>query len=168
MSAQSEEKTFSINYPWVFAQTRMYPLNAVDPRMAFVLGEVRIPMSHPFPFHVGFCRSCVEVWEMRAPWDKDGTVVCPYTSHEQHGHLILVCDDGTAIMQTPIQSRPMLEFVFRLLAEHGTLSREEADTALLVLKESVKDLYTEMTKTEQMFVTMKEVENEVENLVWIS
>jgi hypothetical protein len=27
MSARSEEKMFTINYPWVFAQTRMYPAN---------------------------------------------------------------------------------------------------------------------------------------------
>lgn len=58
MTVHPEQKTFTINYPWVFQNTRMYPLNADDPEWAFVLGEVKIPFDHPFPFHVGFCRAC--------------------------------------------------------------------------------------------------------------
>lgn len=105
---------------------------------------------------------------MRASWDEHGTVTCPYRGTGLHGHLILVCDDGTAIMQTPIESMPMLEFIFSKLVEYQTLSPQEADAALLVLKQDVRHLFTEMTESEALLVRLKEVENEIENLVWIS
>lgn len=168
MAAHTEPRTFSIQYPWVYQNTRMYPLNVDNPEWAFVLGEVKIPVDHPFPYHVGFCRACEERWELRAPWDTHGTVICPYKGKGLHGHLILVCDDGTAIMQTPIESIPMLEFVFATLVQYGTMSPLEADTAFLILKQDVKHLLTEMTESEQLLIRLKEVENEVDNLVWIS
>jgi hypothetical protein len=169
MTPPSEQKprTFITEYPWVFYNTRMYPLSPDNPRAAFVLGPVASNLEDDFPLHVGFCRDCEKRWEMRSSEDPYGTVECAYKDKGTHGHLILVCDDGTAIIQAPVYSRAFLDFLFKQIAAKGILERRECETAQLILKEDIKHLPPELTSFEKGLLTLKEVENELNNLVWV-
>ncbi len=162
-----KSRTFRIEYPWVFMNTRMYPIHPDDPQAAFRLTPSEKPLDDPFPWHVGFCRACEKRWELRAPWDKLGTVTCPYAEMEKHGHLILVCDDGTAILETPVESTTMLNFVFDSLIAKGTLTELQVEVAKMALRQDTKHLPEEMTPSEKRLVSLGEIENEIENLTWI-
>jgi hypothetical protein len=169
MTSPSEQKprTFTIEYPWVFYNARMYPLNPDNPSAAFVLGAVVSNLNDDFPLHVGFCRDCEKRWEMRSAWDPLGTVECAYKDKGTHGHLILVCDDGTAIIQAPVFSRAFLDFLFGLLATKNILKGSECETAKLILKEDIKHLPPKLTNFEKGLMGLKEVENELNNLEWV-
>lgn len=169
MSALPKDpRTFRIDYPWVMMNTRMYPIHPETPELAFRLTPLENPFDEPFPWHVGFCRACEKRWELRASWDEHGTVTCPYATMEKHGHLILVCDDGTAILQSPIQSVAMLNFVFDTLLAQGTLTEPQAAVAKMALTQDTKHLPIEMTDTEKRLVSIGEIEGEIEHLTWIS
>ncbi len=160
-------RTFRIDYPWVFMSTRMYPIDPDSPESAFRLTPVEKPLDESFPWHVGFCRACRKRWELRSSYDELGTVKCPYAEMEKHGHLILVCDDGTAILESPIESTTMLNFVLDSLIAKGTLTELQVEVAKMALRQDTKHLPEDMTEPEKRLVSLGEIENEIENLTWI-
>jgi hypothetical protein len=163
------EKTFTITYPWVFGTTRLYPIDPKDPKAAFVLGPVTRDRDEPLRDHIGFCRDCDGLWDIRGTEkDEHGKITCAYKDRHKHGHILIACDDGMLVIQAPISSKSFFAFVLEQLVRNRVLVRDQANTAKEILREDMRHLLPALTRFEDQLMKLKEVENEMQNLLFVS
>ena len=141
------ENVHTINYPYVFHGALMHRVDPDRP-LADLVHEPPLVLDRDdsFPLHVGYAPSCVREYDLSGHGRPIHDCSCPWP----HGHVLLQCDDGTALVPTPIASRAMVEKILDAWDAGGlNFSARELAEARRILSLVVGPLLpTELTKDE--------------------
>ena len=131
MTATTAEKkrTFTLTPTETFHGACLYVVDPENPAKPLSRQPVEIDndFEADFPVCVGFAPACVQSFDLSGHGRPILNCKCP----GPHGHILLQCEDGSALVQAPIASRAMLEEVLKSLeasfTENGGFKRGEIE-----------------------------------------
>lgn len=144
----SANRNLHLKYPMMYQGARMFLINTEDPESALTLtekiieddGEVGGPMR---PLHAGFTTKCDGEFRIDSSW----RIECK--AKGKHGHLVFQCDDGSAILGTPIRSQEFFERYIEDLGSDGGFSPAERNAIRIVLAREIQKLPKEIQPDEK-------------------
>ncbi len=166
----SDEKTLRLTYPMEYQGALMFLIDPVNPERALTISEEIITdneslLGPMWPLHAGFTTKCDGEFQIDTSW----CVQCNAKGH--HGHLIFQCDDGSAVLSTPIYSQAFFE---RYLEDLGgtdnsaTFSVEERNAIRVVLNDEIQKLPKEMHPDEQALLSDSDRYKKHLRFAWLS
>ncbi len=166
----SGANTLRLTYPMEYQGARMFLIDPINPERALTISEEIITdneslLGPMWPLHAGFTTKCDGEFQIDTSW----CVECKAQGH--HGHFVFQCDDGSAVLSTPIYSQAFFE---RYLSDIGktdnssTFSPGELQAIRIVLDNEVQKLQKEMHPDEQALLNDGERYKKHLRFAWLS
>jgi len=151
---------FVIDYPnFVFNGARMYYVDTKDPAAGLSLTQRQLMADDDFGLHAGFCPSCTRKFEIDSSWAFDCKAAGP------HGHLVMQCDDGSAVITLPIASQA---FFNRILDDLLGFTDAERTGIRTVLASEVSKLSPDLQPNESAILADTKKYRQALRFAWAS